>query len=89
MGCMTDDCIDLLYSLLDLSEETDFSNAEELLYEKYGIDFDKFETLIEDLLDYTPIVRTAITNTKVHAFIDFKSDPNLILMKKNAQTRNN
>lgn len=79
---MTDDCIDLLYSLLDLSEETDFSNAEELLYEKYGIDFDKFETLIEDLLDYTPIVRTAIT--KVHAFIDFKSDPNLILMKKNA-----
>lgn len=67
MGCMTDDCIDLLYSLLDLSEETDFSNAEELLYEKYGVDFDKFETLIEDLLDYTPIVETAITNTKVHA----------------------
>lgn len=82
MGYMTNDCIDLLYSLLDLSEETDFSNAEELLYEKYGIDFDKFETLIEDLLDYTPIVRTAITNTKVHALIDFKSDPNLILVKK-------
>ena len=82
MGCMTDDCIDLLYSLLDLSEEIDFSNAEELLYKKYGIDFDEFETLIEDLLDYTPIVETAITNTKVHAFIDFKSDPNLILVKK-------
>lgn len=82
MGYMIDDCIDLLYSLLDLPEETDFSNAEELLYEKYGIDFDKFEILIEDLLSYTPIVRTAITNTKVHAFIDFKSDPNLILVKK-------
>ena len=78
MGYMTDDCIDLLYSLLDLSEETDFSNAEELLYEKYGIDFDKFEILIKDLLNYTPIVRTAIT--KIHAFIDFKS--NLILMRK-------
>ena len=81
MACTTD-IVDLIYSLLELPEETDFSEAEEILYERYGIDYENFEDLILDLIEYTPIVRTAITNTKVHAFIDFKSDPNLILVKK-------
>ena len=85
-----EDCVDLLYSLLGLSEEVDFSEAEELLYEKYGIlGFDRFEDLIDDLIEYTPIIRTAITNTKVHAFIDFKSDPNLILVKKDVDRVDN
>ena len=84
-----EDCLDLLYSLLGLSDEVDFSEAEELLYERYGISgYDEFEKLVNDLIEYTPIVRTAITNTKVHAFIDFKCEPNLILVRKNVQTLN-
>ena len=82
MDCMIEDITDLLYSLLNLPEETDFSDAQELLYERYGIDYDMFEILINDLIEYTPIIRTALTNTKVHAFIDFKSNSNLILVKK-------
>lgn len=88
MDC-TGDVIDLLYSLLNLPEDIDFSEAEELLYKKYGIDYSNFEILIYDLIEYTPIIRTILTNTKVHAFIDFKSNPNLILVKKNAESENN
>lgn len=77
-----DESVDLLYALLNLSEDTDISEAFDLLYDRYEIDFDQFEKLVKDLLKFTPIVRTALTNTKVHAFINFKGDLNTILMRE-------
>lgn len=77
-----DESVDLLYALLNLPEDTDISEASDLLYDRYEIDFDQFEKLVKDLLKFTPIVRTAFTNTKVHAFINFKEDPNIILMRE-------
>lgn len=77
-----DESVDLLYTLLNLPEDTDISEAFDLLYDRYEIDFDQFEKLVKDLLKFTPIVRTAVTNTKVHAFINFKEDPNTILMRE-------
>ena len=77
-----DESVDLLYELLNLPEDEDISIAFDLLYDLYGIDFDQFEKLAKDLLKFTPIVRTALTNTPVHAFINCKEEPNMILMSK-------
>lgn len=79
---MDEDVIDLMYAILDLSEDTDISEAIDFLYNKYEIDFEHFYKLVCDLIKFTPIIRTALTNTKVHAFINFKENPNLILMKE-------
>lgn len=77
-----DESINLLYALLNLPEDEDISVAFDLLYDLYGIDFDQFEKLTNSLLEFTPIVRTALTNTPVHAFINCKEEPNMILMSK-------
>lgn len=62
--------------------QSDISEAFNLLYDRYEIDFDQFEKLVKDLLKFTPIVRTAFTNTKVYTFINFKEDPNIILIRE-------
>lgn len=80
-----DESADLLYALLNLPEDEDISIAFDLLYDLYGVDFGQFEKLAKDLLKFTPIVRTALTNTPVHAFINYKEEPNIILMSKEAK----
>jgi hypothetical protein len=40
------------------------------VFEKYGISFEQFTCIIEDLIKFTPIVKTGLTDTKYHAFVD-------------------
>lgn len=77
-----DESIDLMYALLGLDESTDIDVAVNKLYERYNIDFEDFDRLALDLLKFTPIIRTVLTNSKVHAFVDFRQNPNLILMQE-------
>lgn len=77
-----DESIDLMYALLGLDESTDIDVAVNKLYERYNIDFEDFDRLALDLLKFTPIIRTVLTNSKVHAFVDFRRNPNLILMQE-------
>ena len=43
---------------------------DELLLEKYEIDFEQYCQIVEDLIPFTPISETAIKNTLVHGFVD-------------------
>ena len=78
-----DDSIDLLYALLNISEDdVNLDEACNLLYDKYRIDFKQFEKLARDLLKFTPIVRTALTDTPYHAFVTSHHGLNMMLMRE-------
>lgn len=38
------------------------------LEDKFGVDFDTFEEIAKALIDYTPVVNTALSDTPVHGF---------------------
>ena len=50
-------------------ENEDWGLLEDLLFKRYEIDMEQFEKIAGDLLKLTPIVETAITGTKYHAFV--------------------
>lgn len=43
--------------------------VDEAVYERYGVDFDTFAEIAQDLLGFTPVVTTGLTRTKVYAFV--------------------
>jgi len=43
--------------------------VDELLADKYSIDFETYSKIVQDLLPFTPVVQTALTETKFHAFV--------------------
>ena len=48
------------------------AEVDNMLYEKYEISAEQYYEIVKDLLPYTPIVQTALTSAKYHAFIDEK-----------------
>lgn len=67
--------VDLVGAVLGKTEDEveelheDDCAVDDLLFERYGIDLEQFEKVAKDLLKLTPIVETAITGTKCHAFV--------------------
>ncbi len=60
--------------VLGLSEEkreemVNESSADELLYEKFEIDLEKFTEIVKALLPYTPAVKSAFADKKYNAFV--------------------
>ena len=47
----------------------DSDTLDDSLYEKYGVTFEQFEAVVNLLIDYTPIITTALTERKFHAFV--------------------
>ena len=43
---------------------------EDAVYEKYECSFDTYCTIIRDVINFTPLVESTITNNKYHAFVD-------------------
>lgn len=43
--------------------------VDDAVYERYGVDFDAFAKIAEDLLDFTPVVTTGLTRMQVRAFV--------------------
>jgi len=44
--------------------------VDDLLFDKYGIDFDTYRAIIKDLLPFTHVVTSALLGTKYHAFVN-------------------
>lgn len=45
-------------------------DIDEALYDKYEISFDNYIRIVKDLLPFTPVNVSAITNKRFHAFVD-------------------
>jgi len=43
--------------------------TDEILFERYGVDFETYTKIVKDLIRFTPIVQTALTETNYHAFV--------------------
>ena len=43
--------------------------TDEILFERYGVDFETYTKIVKDLLVFTPIVKTVLTETDYHAFV--------------------
>ncbi len=74
----------------DPEDDKDFEDfeekAENLIYEKYEIEVDNFEKLLKDLVKFTPIIKTAVTETPVQGFVDVKKQ--MFLYKEEVKTEN-
>lgn len=42
---------------------------DDLLWDKYGIDFECYKKVVKDLLPLTPVITTALLGKKYHAFV--------------------
>jgi hypothetical protein len=40
-----------------------------MIEEKYGVSLDQYYEIVKDLMPFTPIVKTALTEDKYHAFV--------------------
>jgi len=59
------------------------SEVDDILFDKYEIDFDTYSKIVQDLLPLTPIIKTAITGTLYHAFVK----DNFIIVRKEAEVK--
>ena len=61
----------LAFGMTEEETEDTINNGEveNILADKYGIDFETYSKIVQDLLPFTPIVQTALTETKFHAFV--------------------
>ena len=65
-----DDVVELAAAMLETPYESveDEQAIEEQLIKEYEVDFEALERLTNRLIRFTPVIRTAITDTPVHAF---------------------
>ena len=65
-----DDVVALAAAMLDMPYETvdDEEAIEQKLIMEYSVDFAALEILTTTLIRFTPILKTPITDTPVHAF---------------------
>ena len=47
----------------------DDGTLDELLFEKYGVEFEQFYIIVNDLIKFTPIVQLGLTGSRFHAFV--------------------
>lgn len=75
-----EELLSAMYGITDEQRNDDF-DFDELCYEKFEIGFEEFMKIIWVLLPLTPIVESALTGQKYHAFIK----DGLALVKQEAQ----
>lgn len=75
-----EELLSAMYGITDEQRNEDF-DFDELCYEKFEIGFEEFMKIISVLLPLTPIVESALTGQKYHAFIK----DGLALVKQEAQ----
>lgn len=63
-----EELLSAIYGITD-EQRNDGFDFDELLYEKFEIGFDEFMKVIGILLPLTPLVESALTGKKYHAFI--------------------
>lgn len=75
-----EELLSAMYGITDEQRNDDF-DFDELCYEKFEIGFEEFMKVIAALLPLTPVVESALTGHKYHAFIK----DGLALVKQEAQ----
>lgn len=75
-----EELLSAMYGITDEQRNDDF-DFDGLCYEKFEIGFEEFMKIISALLPLTPIVESALTGQKYHAFIK----DGLALVKREAQ----
>ncbi|MBT2054921.1 hypothetical protein KKZ69_11580 [Enterobacter hormaechei subsp. hoffmannii] len=75
-----EELLSAMYGITDEQRNEDF-DFDELCYEKFEIGFEEFMKIISVLLPLTPVVESALTGRKYHAFIK----DGLALVKQEAQ----
>lgn len=75
-----EELLSAMYGITDEQRNEDF-DFDELCYEKFEIGFEEFMKIISVLLPLTPVVESALTGKKYHAFIK----DGLALVKQEAQ----
>ncbi|EJM0750737.1 hypothetical protein NNQ81_001980 [Salmonella enterica] len=75
-----EELLSAMYGISDEQRNDDF-DFDELCYEKFEIGFEEFMKVILALLPLTPVVESALTGRKYHAFIK----DGLALVKQEAQ----
>ncbi len=78
-----DDLTELVRFICDIGryESTEY-DLDELIYNKYQIDFNIFTDIANDLIQLTPKIKLPITDTVCHAFLD--EDKSFIIAKVEA-----
>ncbi len=51
------------------SEEDPYPDLDAYIFDRYGVGLDEFTAIANDLIRLTPVVKTALTETKIHAFV--------------------
>ncbi|WP_421550118.1 hypothetical protein [Kluyvera intermedia] len=75
-----EELLSTMYGITDEQRNEDF-DFDELCYEKFEIGFEEFMKIISVLLPLTPVVESALTGRKYHAF----TKDGLALVKQEAQ----
>ena len=60
---------------------SDGVDIDEELGNKYGVDFEQYCKIVNDLLPFTPLIQTAITGGLYHAFVDAEQTRSIIRRK--------
>lgn len=63
-----EELLSAMYGITD-DQRNDGFDFDDLLYEKFEIGFEEFSKVIKALLPLTPIVESALTGKKYHAFM--------------------
>lgn len=63
-----EELLSLMFGVSDAQREDGF-DFDDLLYDNFAIGFDEFSAVVAALLPLTPVVASALTGKKYHAFI--------------------
>lgn len=63
-----EELLSAMYGITDEQRNGDF-DFDELVFEKFNIGFDEFQGIVAALLPLTPVVESALTGKKYHAFL--------------------
>lgn len=78
------DIIDLAAELVEF--ELTYDNVDELeeeFFAKYEISLESFSKLVEDLIKFTPIIKSPLTGTWFHAFVkELSNGVNMAIVKE-------
>lgn len=58
------------------------STVDDILYDKYEVDFQTYVKIVKDLLKLTPTVKAGISGDEYHAFIDVKNQRMIVKQKQ-------
>lgn len=81
---MLDDIEELAYRAMGKTEDeteqliNDNNDVNNELHARYEVNFEQYCKIVKDLLKFTPLVRTALTDTLVHAFVDEKASRTIV-----------